>query len=218
VKEDRVSQAPASPPKKRFRLWITLSELVGVLALVIAGLNFWESHHERVVDTRRQAAADRMASEAHSAVVLSASVQDEGARLLLQPMNPAQAVQTQRYLFPHAVLGHAMEVDAARPQINLDWIADGLRAEIVRERKAGMTAGDGEGELPVGLYTTYVEDGAMRSDTSLYRLGYAWRSRLLGGPKLTLEGLSLVRRAVPGDLRKAVEAAWERQGSASTAS
>ena len=88
----------AASQKRRFRLWITLSELVGVLALVIAGLNFWEAHHQRVVEARHQAAVEQVQSAAHAAVVLSASVQDDGARLFLQPMNPAQAVQSQRYL------------------------------------------------------------------------------------------------------------------------
>ena len=203
----------AAARKRRFRLWITLSEVVGVLALVISGLNFWESHHQRVVEARHQAALEQVHSAAHSAVVLSASVQGDGARLFLQPMNPAQAVQSQRYLFPHTVLGHAMEVTAARPQIDLSWIADGLRAEIARQRKAGAAAPDGEGTLPVGVFTTYIEDGDTRTDPSLYRVGYSWRSQLLGGPKLALQGLSLERRAVHGDLRGAVEAAWRRAGA-----
>jgi hypothetical protein len=202
---------PPDAKKRRFRLWITLSELVGVLALVIAGLNFWENHHERVVDTRRQAAADRVAREVRSAVVLQAGMEGDGARLILQTVNPAQAVQGQRYLFPHAVLGHAMEVDAARPQIDLAWIEDGLRGEVARGRKAGTAGADGEGELPIGVFTTYVEDGETRTDQSLYRLGYSWRSRLLGGPRIALQGLSLVARRVPGDLRRAVETAWTRQ-------
>jgi hypothetical protein len=202
---------PPAPPKKRFRLWITVSELVGVLALAIAGLNFWTSRHDRAADIRRETAAEHAAGEAHAALVLKAGAEDDGARLTLQPMNPAQAVQTQRYLFPHVVLGHAMEVDAARPQIDLAWMSGGLRAEIARERKAGAAGADGEGELPVGVYTTYVEDGDTRTDQSLYRLGFAWRNRLLGGPRIVLQGLSLVRRNAPGDLRRTVEAAWSRQ-------
>ena len=138
-------------------------------------------------------------------------MQDDGARLALQTLNPAQSVQSQRYLFPHAVLGHAMEVAAARPQIDLDWIAGGLRTRLADERKAGQAGADGEGELPVGVFTTYVEDGEVRTDQSLYRLGYSWRARLLGGPRLALQGLSLQRRSVPGDLRRAVEAAWGRR-------
>ena len=60
------------------------------------------------------------------------------------------------------------------------------------------------------MFTTYIEDGDTRMDQSLYRVGYSWRSQLLGGPKLALQGVSLERRAVQGDLRRAVEAAWMR--------
>ncbi len=194
--------------KRRFRLWLTISELVGVLALVIAGLNFWDSHRERVQDARREAAADHAAS-ARYALVVSSQMEADGARLSLQSVDPAQAIQSERYLFPRAVLDHAMEVSAAKPQIDLDWIASGLRADVARARKSGAGA-DGEATVPVGVLATYVQDGEMRTDQSIYRLGYAWRSRLLGGPRLALQGLSLVRRGVRGDLRAAVEAVWRR--------
>jgi hypothetical protein len=208
-----MSETSSSKPKRRLRLWLTVSELVGLLALVLAGLNYWDSRRERADEMRREAAADR-AAQARSSLVLNAEMQAEGARLSLQPLAAGQAIQSQRYLFPHDVLGHAMEVAAARPQIDLSWIEAGLRQDIERRRKAGTAAGSGEGELPVGVYTTYVEDGELRSDRSLYRMGYAWRTQLLGGPKLMLEGLSLVRRAVPGDLRKAVEIAWRSDAPA----
>ena len=199
-----MSQTPTAP-KRRFRLWITISELVGVLALVIAGLNFWDSHRERVIDARREAAAERAAS-GRSAFVVSGQMEADGARLTFQPLNPAQAIQSQRYLFPRAVLDHAMEVSAARPQIDLGWIEGGLRRKVAERRRVGAGA-DGEGIVPVGIVTTFVQDGDVRTDQSLYRLGYAWRSRLFGGPRLALQGVSLIRRAVPGDLRRAVEAA-----------
>ena len=204
---DAMTDTPAAR-KRRFRLWLTISELVGVLALVIAGLNFWDSHRQRVQDARREAAADHAAS-ARYALVMSSQMAADGARLDLQAVDPAQAIQDERYLFPRAVLDHAMEVSAAKPQIDLDWIASGLRVEVARARRAGGGA-DGEATLPVGVVATYVQDGEMRTDQSIYRLGYAWRSRLLGGPRLALQGVSLIRRSVRGDLRTAVEAAWRR--------
>jgi hypothetical protein len=201
--------------KRRFRLWLTISELVGVLALVIAGLNFWDSHRERVQDSRREAAADHAAS-ARYAFVMSSQMEAEGARLTFQAVNPAQAIQAERYLFPRVVLGHAMEVSAAKPQIDLDWIEAGLRSRVALARKAGAGA-DGEATLPVGVIATYVQDGEMRTDQSIYRLGYAWRPRFLGGPRLALQGVSLIRRGVQGDLRAAVESAWRRQAEGSGA-
>ena len=66
----------------------------------------------------------------------------------------------------------------------------------------------GEGALPVVIVTTYVEDGEMRTDRSLYRIGYAWQSRFLLGRKLTLEGLSLIQRGIAGDPRTLVDRRW----------
>lgn len=202
---------PVAGKPRRFRLWITLSELVGVLALVIAGMNYWDSHRERADDARRQAAADRAAA-AHSAFVMRGEMQGDGARLMLAPLDPAQAIQSQRFVFPADVRAGPVEVAAAHPQVDVDWIADGLRRQVALARKAGAGA-DGDGSVPVGVSTTYVEDGEMRTDRSLYRVGYAWRGRLLGGPVLALQGVSLVRRGVGGDLGKAVEAAWRRAGN-----
>ena len=203
-----MSETPTAR-KKRIRLWITLSELVGVLALVIAGLNFWDSHRQRGLDARREAAADRAAS-GRSAFVIRAEMEGEGARLTFEPLNPAQAIQSERYVFPTAVLGHEMEVSAARPQVDLGWIEGGLRDEVARARKVDGAPADGEASIPMGVVATYVENGELRTDQSIYRLGYAWRSRLLGGPRLALQGVSLVRRSVSGDLKRAVEAAWVR--------
>ena len=202
-----MTDKPASA-KRRFRLWITLSEVVGVIAVLIAGLNFWDSHRERVRDAGREAAAEREA-RGRSAFVVTAEMQADGARLSFRPLDPAQAIQDERYVFPHAVLSHQMEVAAASPQIDLAWIQDGLQAEVARLRKGGAGA-DGEGVIPVGVVATYVQDGDMHTDKSLYRLGYAWRGRLFGAPRLALQGVSLTRRAITGDLDGAVETAWAR--------
>ena len=201
-----MTDTPAA--RRRFRFWVTLGEIVGVLALVIAALNFWDSHRQHVADAHREAAAER-AAKGRDAFVMAGQMEADGARVTFQPLNPAQAIQSERYVFPAAVLDHAMEVGAARPQIDLDWIARGVAGEVARLRRGGA-APDGEGTIPVGVTATYVEDGEMRTDSSLYRLGYAWRARLFGGPKLALQGVSLIRRAAPGDLRSAVEAAWTR--------
>ena len=208
-----MTDKPAAARRRRF--WITLSELVGVAAVLIAALNFWDSHRERFRDADRQTAAEK-AAQARSAFVVSAEMQADGARLTFRPLDPAQAIQEERYIFPHAVLGHAMEVSAARPQIDLAWIQDGLRTEVTRQRQAGAGP-DGEGAIPVGIVATYVQDGEIHTDRSLYRLGYAWRGRLFGGPRLALQGVSLMRRALSGNLDAAVQAAWARDRGAVSA-
>lgn len=201
---------PSTPASERRRLWLTIGEVVGVLALVVAGLNYWDSHRDRV-------SAEKAASheaQARRALVMTGEADPAGARVMLQPVNPAQVIQSQRYLFPHAVLAHAMEVSAARPQIDLDWIAPGLRGALDH----GHAPADGEATLPVGVITTYIEDGETYTDTSIYRVGFAYRSHFLTGRKITLQGISLGHRGAGGDLQAEVDARWARTTPAPAAS
>jgi hypothetical protein len=210
-----MTDTPGSPPsarmsnKGRWRIWITLSELVGVVALVIAGLNFWDSHHARLSDAKRAAQAEQAAArlaEARSSFVLTAHAEGDGARLAFQPMAAGQAIQGQTYLFPAAVADHP--VASVQPRIERDWMARGLKTAIEAARRAKTAGAAGEGEVPVGVVSTYIEDGETKTDRSLYRLAYAWRTPLLGGPRLTFEGAVLARRSVKGDLQHLVDTEW----------
>jgi hypothetical protein len=130
---------------------------------------------------------------------------------MLEPLRSDQAIQGQRYYFPTPVLSRAREIQAGRPQIDLAWFDDGLKHALKAARKAGHSLPKGEAELPVAIVTTYVEDGEMRTDRSLYRLGYNAKGGLLGAVKLHLLGVSLVRRGVGEDVQAAVDAAWKAQ-------
>lgn len=185
-----------------------MGEIIGVAALVVAVLGYLDSHRERVAErTERTEAAQVQAARA--ALVLTGQPDADGGRLALAPMRPGQAVQSQRYRFPTVVLDHEMEVAAAQPQIDRGWIAAGL----VRALKAAGGPLEGEGALPVGIETRYIEDGDARTDRSLYRLGYrVEKGGLFSGPKVVLQGLSLTRRGVAGDLARAVDARWKADG------
>jgi hypothetical protein len=103
-----------------------------------------------------------------------------------------------------------MEVTAARPQIDRVWFETGLKAAL----NAGEGPKTGEGVLPVGLVTRYIEDGEERSDRSIYRVGYAVRKTgMLGGRSVVLLGLSLSQRGVEGDLQAAVDRAWAAEAA-----
>ena len=177
-----------TPPKRRQGFWLTVGEIVGVLALIIAALNYWDSHKQHA-DEVRQATAEKRAG---AAFVVTGEADASGRRIILTSLKGTQAIQSQRYYFPRAVLDHPMEVTAAKPQIDLGWIEDGLH-------KASRSGKSGESTLPVVIITTYVEDGQTLTDTSIYRVGYGWTTGLFGGPKFRLQGIALSRRAVRGD-------------------
>ncbi len=192
-------------PRKRLPLrWLTLAEIVGVLALVIAGLGFWDSHRERVqADQERVAAARERQAEIKAGAVrpgflMTGQVEAEGDRIRLTSVHPEQVIQTQTLWFPGAVKADSVET-TGNPRIEAAWIEVGLR-KAAKGAKHGRTA--------VGVETVYIEDGQAKTDRALYRLGYSLHARLLRGDRLTLEGLSLTRRNVPGDLQAAATALW----------
>lgn len=201
-------EPPGRPAPKRSwwrRRWATVGELVAIAALAVAVLGYLDSHRQRVAE---QAALNRTAGveAARAALVLTARAANDGSRLELSTLRGGQAVQSQRYRFPASVLDHEMEVSAAEPQIDRGWIADGL----VHALKAGGHRAEGEGALPVGIETQYIEDGQVRTDRSLYEIGYrVERAGLFGGARVRLLGLSLLRRGLTGNLSSAVDARWK---------
>lgn len=201
------------PAPRRFRFtWLTLGELVGVVALVIAGLNFWESHREHVREDRLQAASDRRAVVAQ-ALLLTGAADGSGDRLRLQPARAGQVIQSQIVVLPTEVRTDAVST-TGDSRIERGWLEAGVRA--ARER-IGDASAPGDRRLPVGLETVYLADGEAHTDRAIYDVGYLLQPRLIGGAKVQLEGLSLVRRGVNGDLRARVDAVWAARTAAETA-
>lgn len=204
----------AAPAKSRPKLWLTISEVVGVVAVLIAALSFWDNHRDRTASEKAQAEQQQRLQaqqQVQSILVLTGEVDGSGDRIRLRPMNSAQAVQTQTIVFPTEIRANAVDIDAATPRIEKDWIVEGLKKSADADRKARRAKPAGEGRLPVGIVTTYIQDGVTRTDRSLYRLGYSTSSNLLGAEKVKLEGLSLARRGASGDLRAQVDAQWARR-------
>ncbi len=194
---------------RRGRFWLNVGEITAVAAVVIAGLSYWDSH-------KQHAQADKQAdvqTAAHTALVLKGAADPDGHKIELDTLNSNQAIQSQRFLFPTSVLEGAKEVSAAKPQIDLGWISDGLGKALDQEHAKGS----GEGRLPVGIVTTYVEDGDTRTDNSIYEVGYAYHGRFLLGRRLTLRGISLSRRGVGQDLQAAVNRQWTAAHSSGAA-
>jgi hypothetical protein len=198
------------------RLWLTVGEVIAVLGLGLAALNYWDNHHDRTL-TEQQRAQERARTEAQQKAeaqktppfVMRGAADAEGARVTLESLDTAQAIQSQRYLFPTPVLDHAMAIDAGRPQIDLSWFEKGLHDQLKAAKKAGTDLPGGEAALPVGVVTTYVEAGVMRTDRSIYRIGYVVEHGFLGAIKLHLQGISLVQRDVKGDLKTAIDQQWK---------
>lgn len=193
------------PRRKLPVRWLTLAETVGILALVVAALGWWDNHREKEVQDRERVAAERAkAAESHrealkSTFLLTGDLRDDGERIRLSSAHADQVIQTQTLVFPSQLRTDRIET-TGNPRIDRGWIEDGLR-------KAGR---EGAVRVPVGIETTFVDGGEIKTDRSLYVVGATVKPRMLRGAVVTLEGVSLSRRGVAGDLRAAVDAAWGR--------
>lgn len=196
---------PKRPRRQGF--WLTVGEIVGVLALVIAAANYWDSHQQRIEDAHQRIEDARQTQAqtlAHAAFVAQGEAASDGRSVTLRPLSQSQAIQSQRYTFPDAVLNHTVDATAERPRIEADWVAAGLKKAL----DAAHAPGSGTARLPILIETTYVEDGDSRSDRSLYQLGFAWRREFLAGRQIRLTGVALAKRGVAGDLAAVLTERW----------
>jgi hypothetical protein len=192
--------SPEPSERKRGRLWLTIGEVAAVLGVLIAGLNYWDSHREHVDEAKRAAT-----QPAGPAFVLEASPEAGGRRLAVKSVEPRQVIQSQRFMFPREVLDHAIDLTAAAPEIDAAWIAPGLGKAL----DAGHEKKAGQARVPVAVVTAYLQNGEVRQDRSVYLIGYAWKGHFLGGREIALQGLALEHRALAGDLQAVLEREWK---------
>jgi hypothetical protein len=185
--------------------------VVGIAALVIAGLGYWDSHRERVQSDRERAAAevgrraeaqaDAKASAQKRAFLMTGHPESAGEMIRLAAARSDQVIETQALAFPADVHGEVQTT--GNPRIEAGWLEGGLeRALKARGVKAER------GRVPVGVATNYVDDGAEKTDRAIYLVGYSLHGRTFRSARVELEGLSLLRRDVGEDLQKAVDTAW----------
>ncbi|WP_372781508.1 hypothetical protein [Phenylobacterium sp.] len=205
--------------KKRLPLrWLSLAELVGIVAVAIAALGYWDSHRERAQTDRERAAAEQekkaeaKAGALKLSFLMTGTPEAAGDRLRLASVHPEQVIQTQALSFPRDVRGDAVQT-TGNPRIEVGWLEGGLD-KALRARDSNGGARPPHGRLPVGIETVFIEDGQTKTDRAVYLVGYSLHSRVLRSDKVELEGLSLVRRGVGEDLQAAVDGAWARQAPA----
>jgi hypothetical protein len=205
-----MSDAPK--PKKRLPIrWLSLAELVGILAVVIAALGYWDTHRERTLTERERAQeaqekkAEARAGALKLAFLMTGSPESGGDRLRLASVHPEQVIQTQTLIFPSEVRGDTAET-TGNPRLEAGWIEGGLsKAEHARGARKP------HGRLPVGIVTVFIEDGQPKTDRSIYLVGYSAHPRVLRADKVELEGLSLLQRGVGENVQAAVDGVWTRQ-------
>jgi hypothetical protein len=188
------------------RRWITLGEVLGVVAVVISALTLWNAYSDRThKEANRLADAAKQAARTQT-LLLKAVPADDGRRLDLAPLDPMQTIQGLTIVFPTA-LGAAPAETTGDARIEARWFDDGLRK--ARKAKGRPDATNGDERVPIQITTRYLADGAAHTDVALYDLGYVLEGRLIGSSAVRLRGLSLIERSSAKAASARLDALWK---------
>lgn len=189
-----------TPEARTRRRWITMGEIIGIAALVISGLSYWDAHQERVAPPKPPAVAPAK----EKPLVLTGTLSAARDRIDLHPASSDDVIQTQTIHFPGLVRADAVDT-TGNARIEAAWFESGLRAAL-----KGTKLHAGRHRLAVGIETSYVVGDATRTDRAVYDLGYTLHERLLRPDAVAIEGVSLVRHA-GSDLQASVDARFATQ-------
>ena len=197
--ETRSQAAEAAAIRRR---WITLGEILAVIAVVISGLTLWNSYTERSASQAEKAQEKQRRATLSKALVLKA--QGGGKRMALTALDPAHAIQSQTIAFP-ATLGVKTIETLIEPRIEADWIKEAAK----KARKAGASEkASGDRRLPVAISTRFVTGGETYTDVAIYDVGYRREDSLLGGSDVELLGLSRVEGVTGAKAQARLDAIW----------
>jgi len=189
-----------TPEARTRRRWITMGEIIGIAALVISGLSYWDAHQGRIAPPKALAAAPVK----EKPLVLTGTLSVARDRIDLHPASADDVIQTQTVRFPASVRGDAVDT-TGNARIEAVWFESGLRTAL-----KGTRLHAGRHRLAVGIETSYVSGDATRTDRAVYDIGYTLHERLLRPDAVAIEGVSLVRRT-GDDLQKQVDARFATQ-------
>jgi hypothetical protein len=201
TKEERAKEAAAIR-----RRWITLGEVIAVLAVSISGLTLYLNYADKRDERADKAAESSKASARAAILVLSAySVKDDS--VALRPTDPDQVIQSQTILFPKA-LGLSPVETTGEPRIEARWFDTALKKARDKAKLPDDSVGDER--LPVAITTRFVVDGDAHEATALYDIGYGISGGWIAGHNLKLRGLSRVKAIKSDGAQAAIDARWGR--------
>jgi len=190
------------------RRWITLGEILAVVAVAISGLTLWNSWTERRETAAREAAQEARSSGRAALLVLTATPTARGARLDIAPAGQGQTIQNQTIRFP-ADLNLAPVDTTGEARIDADWFEEALKT--ARSRAGMPDDSRGDERLPVAIETLFVADGNSYRDNALYDIGYAVKGRTFMGHRVTLSGLSLIQHTTRERAQAGANMRWIRR-------
>lgn len=205
AKEERAAEAAAIR-----RRWITLGEVLAVLAVSISALtlylNWADKKDERADKAAERAAESRKASSRAAILVLNAeSVKDD--RIALKTADPDQLIQSQTIIFPRA-LGIAPVDTTGDPRIEAGWFESALKKARAKAKLPDDSVGDER--LPIVITTRFVVGGDAHENVALYDIGYGIKGGWIAGHSVALRGISRVATVKADAAQPSADARWAR--------
>jgi hypothetical protein len=188
------------------RRWITLAEVLGVIAVLISGLTLWNSYRERTADEADKAAARSEAAAEAQVLLLRATPDRDGEILRLASAGNGQTIQNQTIAFPGPLAVAAIDT-LIEPRIEARWFEQAL----LRAPQAGAARDGSRGDerIPVAITTLFFSSGAMHRDSAIYDIGYRVEGGgLFGGHKIRMRGISRVETVPPSGLQARLDSLW----------
>ena len=164
-----------TPEQRRRRLrWLTIGELLAVVAVAISALGLWQNwksaDQPTTVVEKRQPIA----------LTLRGKAQDDGRFLVISPVEPGHALQSLAIQLPGAKSAISVGSDGELAAGDLE---DALGKETER--------GKGTQRQRVRIEADYVEAGEARQASGNYVIAYRWKDGgLFGGRSLRLVSLA----------------------------
>ena len=187
------------------RRWLTLGEIIAVLALIISALTLWNSYRERTNAEAEHAHETAQSAKKATTLVLKATRDKDGRTLALAPRSDEQAIQEQTIYFP-SKMGVSPAQTSSDARIEKRWFDGAL---IDARKAAGVEASLGDARMPVLIETHYLADGDAHVDRAIYEVGYVTSHSLIGGTDVHLRGLSRTEAAKSVDAgQKQIDAIW----------
>ncbi|WP_239025831.1 hypothetical protein [Sphingomonas paeninsulae] len=201
--DGRVEERAAESAAIR-RRWITLGEVLAVIAVAISALTLWTNWSERS-DSKAVQNADAQRASAHATTLVLMVANTGKQTLALKPASAEQTVQSQKILFPSS-LGTVPAETAGEPRLEAVWFEHALE----KARKVAHLPDNSRGDerLPVVVVTRFLVNGEPHEDIALYDIGYTISGRFLSGHSVALRGLSLVSKVKSGDAQAKLDARW----------
>ncbi len=171
-----------TPEQRRRRLrWLTLGEIIAVIAVAISAIGLWKSW-----DEKREAPV-LVEKQAAVPLTLRGIARKDGRSLLVEPVEAG-----------HSLDGATVSFEKTKVELAGDEQLNARDFERVVERSDAASEekpGDGLHRLPLRIDARYIEAGQTRRSAANYALVYRWADGgLFGGRSLRLVGLSLVSR------------------------